>query len=369
MAMRFLPLTDYLQVSRASTSLARNESGLIATVAAHQPVFEFDGDGRALGLRIEGASANLLRHSTDFTNAIWEKSRGVTVTPASGPAPDGSNTATQIDFADGTDNLYQRVDNLASGTPHAFAIWMRAVSGMADITLGGVNGPSQHAVTLGEKWQRVGFAEAASGTSRYPKISTALSGSGASILVWNAQLEAAPVASSDMISNGIPAARNGDDVSLDLTTGWFKPGAGTLFFDLSLPAAWQGIWRVMQLSSASLNDDHLDLGYDSAANQLRISLRKGGQQVITQSLYGALNPAGRNRVAIAFDDDEIAVATANGVLQSPGGFALPRNFAHLRIGSYAGTSGFLNGYVRSLSYWPGRLSDARLMALCADGAP
>lgn len=368
MAMRFLPLTDYLQVTRASTTNARTETGIIASIGANQPVFEFDGEGRALGLRIEGASANLLRHSSDFTNAIWEKSSGVTVQAAAGQAPDGSNNATKIDFADGAANLYQRVDNLASGANHAFAIWMRAVSGTADITLGGVNGPSQHAVTLGEKWQRVGFAEVASATSRYPKISTALSGAGASILVWNAQLEAAPVASSDMISNGIPAARNGDDVMLDLTTGWFAPGAGTLFFDLALPAAWHGIWRVMQLYSASLNDDHLDLGYDSAANQLRISLRKAGQQVITQSLYGVLVPGARNRVAIAFDDDEIAVATVNGVLKSPGGFALPRNFAHLRIGSYGGASGFLNGYVRALSYWPGRLGDARLMELCAGNA-
>ncbi|RCK44208.1 hypothetical protein TH25_20100 [Thalassospira profundimaris] len=368
MAMRFLPLTDYLQVSRASSTLARNENGVIASIGANQPVFEFDGDGRALGLRIEGASANLLRHSCDFTHAMWEKSSGVTVQPNAGTAPDGSNTATQIDFADGAANLYQRVDNLASGTVHAFAIWMRAVSGTADITLGGVNGPSQHAVTLGETWQRVGFAEVASSTSRYPKISTVLSGAGASVLVWNAQLEASPVASSDMVSNGIPAARNGDDVMLDLTTGWFKPGGGTLFFDVCLPAAWQGIWRVMQLYSASLNDDHLDLGYDSAANQLRISLRKGGQQIVTQSLYGSLNPGTGNRLAIAFDDDEIAVATINGVLTSPGGFALPRNFSHLRIGSYGGASGFLNGYVRGLSYWPGRLNDARLLDLCAGGA-
>ena len=368
MAMRFLPLTDYLQVARSSTTHVKDETGVVTEIAANMPAFEFDDDGRALGLRIEGASANLLRHSANFANAIWEKDAGVTVLAGAGTAPDGSANATRINFAAGTGGIYQRVDNLASGATHAFAVWMRAVSGTANITLGGVNGASQHGVTLGERWQRVGFAEAASATSRYPKISTAISGAAASVLVWNAQLEAAPVASSDMISNGIPAARAGDDVRLDLSDGWFMPGAGTLFFDLALPAAWSGIWRVMQLYSTSLNNDHLDLAYDSAADQLRISLRKGGQQLITQSLYGALVPGQRNLVALAFDDDDIAVATQNGVLKSPPGFALPRNFQTLGIGSYAGTASQLNGYVRAVSYWPGRLGDDRLVALCTSGA-
>ncbi|OSQ39798.1 phage head spike fiber domain-containing protein [Thalassospira mesophila] len=368
MAMRFLPLTDYLQVARASTTHVRNETGVIGEIAVNMPAFEFDDDGRALGLRIEGASANLLRHSANFTNAIWEKDAGVTVLAGAGTAPDGSETATRIDFAAGTGGIYQRVDNLASGATHAFAVWMRAVSGTAEITLGGINGASQHGVMLGERWQRVGFVEVASATSRYPKISTAISGAAASVLVWNAQLEAAPVASSDMVSNGIPAARNGDDVRLDLSDGWFMAGAGTLFFDLALPAAWSGIWRVMQLYSASLNDDHLDLGYDSAANQLRISLRKGGQQIIAQSLYGALVPGQRNLLALAFEDDDIAVATQNGVLKTAPGFALPRNFQTLGIGSYGGSGSQLNGYVRAISYWPGRLGDDRLVALCANGA-
>lgn len=368
MAMRFLPLTDYLQVARASTTHVMNETGVIGEIAPDVPAFEFDRDGRALGLRIEGASANLLRHSANFTNAIWEKDSGVTVQPEAGIAPDGSATATRIDFAAGSGGIYQRVDNLAAGATHAFAVWMRARSGTARITLGGINGASQHGVTLGENWQRVGFVEAASAVSRYPKISTAISGIAASVLVWNVQLEAAARASSDMISNGIPAARNGDDVRLDLSDGWFMPGAGTLFFDLALPAVWDGIWRVMQLYSTSLNDDHLDLAYDSAQDQLRISLRKNGQQMMTQSLYGTLVPGQRNLLALAFDDDDIAVATQNGVLKSAPGFALPRNFQTLGLGSYAGTASQLNGYVRALSYWPGRLGDDRLSALCAGGA-
>jgi hypothetical protein len=90
--------------------------------------------------------------------------------------------------------------------------------------------------------------------------------------------------------------------------------------------------------------------------------------MMTQSLYGTLVPSQRNLLALAFDDDDIAVATQNGVLKSAPGFALPRNFQTLGLGSYAGTASQLNGYVRALSYWPGRLGDDRLLALCAGGA-
>ena len=184
----------------------------------------------------------------------------------------------------------------------------------------------------------------------------------ASVLIWNAQLEAGPVPTSDIISNGIPAARSPDQVMLD-PGDWFAQGAGTFVFDLEPPPAWDGIWRIVQLSSASLNDDHLDLGYDSDADQLRISLRKDGTPIVTQSLYGTLLPGTRARIALAWEDDVVAVGVNGAVLKSPDGFAMPRNFTHIVLGSYDGTDKHLNGHVRNLSYWPERLSDARLLAL------
>lgn len=368
MAMRFLPVGDYLRLSRSTPAFVRDANGVLGTVDADIPAFDHDGDGRPLGLRIEGPATNLLRYSNGFDNALWEKDSNVAISSSTIAAPDGRQTATQLDLpgnSAGNGGLYQRVDNLSAGEPHAFAIWMRAVSGTADVTLGGINGPSTHAVSLDESWQRVGFVEAASATTRYPKISTAISGTPASILIWNAQLEQGVISTSDIISPGIPAMRGGDDVGLDLSGAWYRNGAGTFVFDLHLPPAWQGIWRIMQFSSTSLNADHLDLGYDSDADQLRLSLRKGGSQIISQSLYGTLAPGSKVMIAMAFDDDVIAVAANGTVLKSPDGFALPRNFSRCKLGSYDGTGNFLNGWLRGVSYWPGRLSDDRLAGVSA----
>ncbi len=362
MGMRYVPLESCLRVARGSAKIVRQQNGVLGEIGIDEAGHDHDDLGRARGLLIEGAASNLLRYSTAFSNAIWEKDAGVSVSVSGLAAPDGSTGATQLDLPGGASGLYQRVDNLVAGETHCFAVWARAVSGTVDVTLGGINGASAHAVALDESWQRVGFGEVASGTTRYPKINTSVSGMAASILIWNAQLETGPVSTSDMISNGVPATRAIDDVRLD-PGDWFQAGPGTLVFDLELPPAWDGIWRIVQLYSTSLNDDHLDLGYDSAADQLRVSLRKGGVPIVTQSLYGTLTPATRRKIAIAWEDDAVAVAQNGVVLKSPGGFAMPRNFTHIGIGSYAGESGALNGHLRGVSYWPAQLSDDRLTAL------
>jgi len=362
MGLRYQPLAASIRFARASFKLIRGEDGLLETLGNDQPGFDHDALGRRLGLLIEASATNLLRYSTDFSNVLWEKNAGVTVGPSAIMAPDGSNNAMLLDLPGGTDGIYQNVGSLVSGETYSFAIWMRAVSGTADITLGGIDGPSMHAISLGENWQRVSIAEPASGTTRYPKISTAVSGIPASVLIWNAQLEAGPAPTSDIISNGIPASRAAEGVTLD-PGDWFAQGAGTMVFDLQTASAWRGIWRIVQLYSGSLDDDHLDLGYDSDAGQLRVSLRREGTPIITQSLYGQLSPDTRHRIALAWEDDGIAVALGGVVLTSPPGFAMPRNFSNIVLGSYGGTDKHMNGHLRNLAYWPERLSDARLAGL------
>jgi len=365
MGLRYQPLAACMKLTRASTKLIRGQSGLLETRAIDEPAYDHDAIGRRLGLLIEGAATNLLRYSTAFDNALWEKNSGVAVTSSAIPAPDGSQSAMQLDLpgsAAGADGLYQNVGGLVASETYSFAIWMRAVSGTADITLGGIDGPSAHGFTLDENWQRVWIAEPASNTTRYPKISTAISALPASILIWNAQLEAGPAPTSDIISNGIPAARAVDEVRLD-PADWFAQGQGTLVFDIHTAQDWAGIWRIVQLYGLSLNDDHLDLGYDSDADELRISLRKDGAPIVTQSLYGTLAKDTRHRIALAWDDDGVSVGLDGVVLSSPDGFAMPRNFTNIVLGSYDGADKAMNGHVRNLAYWPKKLSNARLSEL------
>ncbi|NIZ01216.1 phage head spike fiber domain-containing protein [Thalassospira lucentensis] len=367
MGLRYQPLSACLTFRRASTKLIFGRDGVLQTRAIDVPGDDYDALGRAKGLLIEGAATNLLRYSTAFSNGLWQKDAGVSVTESAIAAPDGSMTAMVLDLAGGAgdaNGLYQTVGDLVVGETYSFAVWMRAVSGTVDITLGGIDGASPRGFTVDEKWQRVSITAPASDSTRYLKISADGGNVPASVVIWNAQLERGVTPTSDIISDGIPASRAADDVRLD-PGDWFAQGTGTFVFDLSLPPAWDGIWRIVQLYSTSLNDDHLDLGYDSAADQLRVSLRKDGTSIVTQSLYGRLTPGTDARIALAWEDDGIAVGLNGAVLRSPDGFAMPRNLTNIVLGSFGGSDMALNGHVRNLSYWPERLSDARILALSA----
>ncbi|MCC9623930.1 hypothetical protein LPB41_19805 [Thalassospira sp. MA62] len=365
MGRRFQPLSACVQVTRTSDKYVHGANGILTQIPTNQPAYDHDSLGRSQGILIEGAATNLLRYSCAFDNALWEKDSSVNIVASPNStiaAPDGSLTATELRLPGGASGLYQNVGNLTVDATYCLSVWMRTVSGTAQITLGGIDGPSGQDFTVTEDWQRLSITQSASGTTRYPKISGTIAGDDVAILIWNAQLEAGATPTSDIISNGIPAARAPDQVMLD-PGDWFVQGAGTFVFDVKLPTGWQGIWRLLQLHSGNLNDDHLDLGYDSDADQLRVSLRRNGTPVITQSLYGALTPATTARIAIGWADDVVAVAHDGVVLKSPDGFAMPRNFTTIMIGSYGGTEHHLNGHVRNLAYWPERLSDARLSLL------
>lgn len=367
MGLRYQPLSACLTFRRASTKLIFGRDGVLQIRAIDVPGDDYDALGRAKGLLIEGAATNLLRYTTAFSNGLWQKDAGVSVAESAIAAPDGSMTAMVLELpsnAGDAGGLYQSVSDLIVGETYSFAVWIRAVSGSVDVTLGGVDGTSSHGFTVDEKWQRVSITEPASDSTRYLKISADAANLPASVVIWNAQLEQGETPTSDIISDGIPASRAADDVRLD-PGDWFAQGVGTFVFDLSLPPAWAGIWRIVQLYSASLNDDHLDLGYDSAADQLRVSLRKDGTSIVTQSLYGALTPGSDARIVLAWEDDGIAVGLNGTVLQSPDGFAMQRNFSNIVLGSFDGSDMALNGHVRNLSYWPERLSDARISALSA----
>jgi len=125
MGLRYQPLAACMNVTRASTKLARGPSGLLEARALDEPAYDHDAVGRRLGLLIEGAATNLLRYSNAFENALWEEDSGVSVTSSTIAAPDGSETAMQLDLpgsSGGADGLYQNVGGLVASEVYSFAV-------------------------------------------------------------------------------------------------------------------------------------------------------------------------------------------------------------------------------------------------------
>jgi hypothetical protein len=79
-----------------NTATVVNSSGLIATINANLPRFDFDPVTLACkGLLIEEARTNLLTYSNDFSNAIWSKNSS-SITSNVITSPDGTVNASKL---------------------------------------------------------------------------------------------------------------------------------------------------------------------------------------------------------------------------------------------------------------------------------
>lgn len=111
-------LASYVTFTRSSTATRYNSAGLLELVAANQPRYDFDP--------ATVTRANLLIHSEDFTQSIWQKTN-VSITANALQAPDGTITADLI-TATGTanPNVYQNTAYLGSETDYTYTVHLRA---------------------------------------------------------------------------------------------------------------------------------------------------------------------------------------------------------------------------------------------------
>ena len=139
----------------------------------------------------EGGIRNLLNYTEQFDNGAWAKT-GVTVTPNTTIAPDGTQTADTAVFANtyGSSIIRDYVATLAS--TYTFSFYAKASSA---IQIGARVGSANTSFTLSTEWQR--FTLSASVTADANTIVEIRGGvvSGVTAQIWGAQLEEATEAS------------------------------------------------------------------------------------------------------------------------------------------------------------------------------
>lgn len=226
MALVSKNFSDIITFSRASAATRVNASGLVESVAANTPRFDYDPITLAArGILIEEQRTNLLTYSQDFTNAAWTQASSITVTPNTHVAPDGTQTATTIsdavaffsslarsfsvsnDSASYTVSVYVR--KTSGGTSSTFGINISLTGGTTVVNInarlntdtGAVSGGGGGVQDAGDYWRfRAAIQNNTSGNtslgfSFYPATSAngSFSDNAAatgSAVIWGAQLEA-----------------------------------------------------------------------------------------------------------------------------------------------------------------------------------
>jgi hypothetical protein len=364
----------------ALTDYTRNVGGVFPA--------RFDYDPVTLaprGLLIEEQRANLLTYSAEFDNAAWSKVNG-SVTANNTTAPDGTTTADL--FVVNTSNTQHRVDfvtTVSAGT-YSFSayvkpsgynfVWMRigGNGGVANISTGEVlagvtAGYTFTATAVGNGWYRLVLTGAAAlnDTVRINTLPTGdvadYTGDGTSgIFLWGAQLEAGAFATSYIPTVASQVTRAADVAAITGPnfSSWYNQSAGTFVVEGDSAANINNVTVYRVLAAGSGGDALSVYAYNGRWGG---SSRVGGvfQADIQQTGSFTANVPAKTAFAYATNDFAVSVSGSTPLTDTSG--TIP-TVTQLNIGGEGGT-GVLNGHIRSIRYYPSRLTNAQLQALTA----
>ena len=172
--------------------------------------------------------------------------------------------------------------------------------------------------------------------------------------VTQAQVEAGAFATSYIPTTAAAATRAADVAAITTLTPWYNQSAGTLFATIG----YQRNGTV-----ASFNDNTANNRWTTtfSAAALGQALRNtAGAGLLTTSTANAAIVGATNKIVLAISTGCSLVLNGSTVATNAS-YAAP-TVTQLQIGNQL-SAGYLNGYLRTLTYYPSRLSNAQLRAL------
>jgi hypothetical protein len=339
-----------------------------------------------LGFLPEEQKANLTPRSEEFNDATWVKARA-SITANAAASPSGAITADKLVEDNTANNTHVAVQVFTfAATTYTLSIfakaaersWVRlfAFDGVTNFgcyfnlsagTVGTAVASTGFISPLANGWFRcVMTFTAAAGTGTYAaRLATGdgadvYTGDGTSgLFVWGAQLEVGGL-TSYIPTAGSSVVRAADAVSITGAnfSSWYRQDEGTIYVDgrrsdlNHTASAW------FLAMSTGVATTRLQLGFDFPANGNYAIVSSGTLQ---GDVYPLVNTLVR-RAAAAYSNN--CAVSYNGA--SPSSFAAASLGAYSRmdIGAYVNSaSGWLNGPIARLDYWPRRLPNSILQEL------
>lgn len=375
--------------SRAGTATYYDNSGVLQSAAANQPRFDHNPSTHAVtGLLIEDSSTNLLLQSQQFTITPWGNN-GVTVTPNAITAPDGTMTGANfaVNASGGSRSVSQ---GLTAATNYVATVWLRAntatsaavglydaggtlwgnpSSGSTAVILSGpgtlapyiAGGALWHVNSLSTtQWTRVAVFRATT-SSRffvYPKLVAQAIGD--SVDIWGAQVESGYFPTSYIPTTTATVTRPADTLTLP-TASWFNATVGTLAAEAVIPYL-SGIKYpgVVSFNDGTVNNAIECLVNDATGDTRSANIYNAGV-LMFMSARSAYTAGAALKCSLGYASGNIRAAI-DGVLGTLDTTSSIPTLTTLNIGTNRGTH-HLNGWVKSISYFPARVLDAQIQLL------
>jgi hypothetical protein len=364
------PITNYIPaLQTAASGVARFD---------HRPL-----TGESLGLLVEEQRTNLLLRSEDFSTTWTTTNASVTTNTII--APDGTLSGdTLTDNATSGQHQVSQLIAVTSGTSYTLSCFVKkGTNQYARLSLGGaamtfavatfnldagtvVSGTAT-ITSVGNGWYRISATSTASSTANGSfaigltnATGTTYSGTGSTIFIWGAQVEAGAFPTSYIPTVAATVTRNADAATMTGTnfSSWYRADEGSLYGEANTGTS-TGNAFIFNLSDNSLNNRIL-IGQNNSSSLVLVAV--GGTTTLQPTNLVTRSSLNRKYAGV-YKVDDAQIAT-NGTLatQDTSG-AIPSNLIRADIGqTHAGTA-VLNGTIKKIAYYPARLADAQLQAL------
>ena len=344
--------------------------------AYYGPRFDYNPSTLAAqGLLIEEQRTNLCLASEDFfqtgtggVNWIWPAGL---VTGNTQVAPDGTTTADTITTIGGAQSIYQSITVTAS-TTYTFSMFVKlGTMSAANYKLAFYDNtaatfiatdvvPSQTPTTT--SWTRVTYTfttpVGCTSVRVYPFRNSATITS-STVFIWGAQLEVGAFPTSYIPTTTTALTRAADVASVNTLSPWYNASEGTLFADVLSCRSGN---RIAMFDDGSTNNRW---EIRAISNIPVLNSWSGGVQDIISLTSGVTlgDPLSPFKAAAANKTNNAAISVNAAPVGTDTSCAMPLNQTRMFIGSFQGTATFLNGYLRRITYYPRRLSNAELQAI------
>jgi len=355
-----------LTFTRASTATRVNESGLIEEVATGVPRIDFSGAGCGK-LLLEPQRTNATLRSNTFSNSIWLKQLGATVSiHPSIVSPDGTLNSTIVQTnslgAGGGLVNYNGANAVAVGSTKS--IWARTISGSgkANLLRLGISssyGQDEGLFDLTEEWQRFELTNTGATYDGYFVLGDGRS-TGVTLteyLVYEAQNEVGTYATSNIPTTTTAVTRTQDTCSKTGISSLINSVEGVFYAEISALAN-NNVNRYISLSDGTLNN-RVVLRF-STINEISGFVVSGTTQA---SFSYAVNILNINKVALKWKQNDFAL-WVNGVEVGTDYVGnSPSSLSLLRFQDAINNTQEFEGKCQNLMIFPSALSDAELAAL------
>lgn len=377
MARYYSNANDLITFSRASTATFVGSDGLIQTATVDSPRIDYDPiTGKAKGLLIEEQRTNLIPNSTPQSGDLSVSGGSFSYvtcnfTPLSGPGIhfDTSGVSSYTYFtptytaADYTLSVFVEMDDgnaptfdspTGSAVANDFALVVDAAQ---------VNPLTYIVEHFGGNTYRVsGTLTAASTTARNTGVVKYSGNSTRTFKVTGLQLEQGSFATSYIPTSGSTVTRSPDIASIPVSAFGYNQDAGTVVAEFGHFAVDTSLAGIVSITSdpPPLND-WAPLIYGSTS-AISFSVEDTSVTQVNTQVSGDLRTTG-GIAAFAMKENSFAASVGGSTPQTDNSGTMPTNMSVMRIGTFASNPAYLNGHIKSIKYYPRRLTDTQLQEL------